>query len=101
MSLAPYFGPHIQRDIYLSLLHLSDSDSDEKAANTKVPDSVLRAALLARATEDIQRIMEIRTRKPALSTLLQRGQVGEEIWQRLLRAEAEIEAEVKDVVQEV
>ena len=49
---------------------------------------------------DIHRIMEIRTRKPALSTLLQRGVVGDEIYQRLLRAESELEAELKDVVAE-
>ena len=82
----------------MSLLHLSES-SKEKA--TKVPDSLLRAALLARATEDIHRILEIRSRKQALATLLQRGVVGDEIWQRLLRAERELEEEVKDVVQEV
>jgi translocation protein SEC66 len=100
LSLAPYFPPHTQRNIYLSLLHLSDdAGANEKAP--KVPDSILRAALLARAQEDITRIVEIRTRKQALSTLLQRGVVGDEIWQRLLRAEQELELEVKDVVQEV
>ncbi len=92
-SLAPYFPPHTARNIYLSLLHLSDDN--------KVPDSILRAALLARAQEDIIRIIEIRTRKQGLSTLLARGVVGDEIWQRLLRAEQELEVEVKDVVQEV
>jgi hypothetical protein len=61
----------------------------------------LRAALLARAQEDISRIIEVKTRKQALGTLLQRGVVGDEIWQRLLRAEQEFEVEVKDVVQEV
>jgi hypothetical protein len=100
LSLAPYFPPHTQRNVYLSLLHLSDdAGANEKAP--KVPDSILRAALLARAQEDITRIIEIRTRKQALSTLLQRGVVGDEIWQRLLRAEQELELEVKDVVQEV
>ena len=81
-----------------SLLALSSSDAPN---SPKIPDSILRAALLERACEDISRIIEIRIRKPALSTLLQRGVVGDEIWQRLLRAEQELEAEVKDVVQEV
>lgn len=44
--------------------------------------------------------MEIRTRKPALATLLQRGVVGDEIFQRLQRAEQELEEELKDVVAE-
>lgn len=92
LRLAPYFPPHTTRNIYLSLLHLSD--------DTKVPDSVLRAALLSRAVTDVERILVLRSRKPALSTLLQRGVVGDEIYQRLLRAEQELEAELKDVVAE-
>jgi len=58
------------------------------------------AALQERAVEDILRIREIQTRKNPLNTLLQRGVVGDEIWQRLLRAEQELEAELKDVVAE-
>ncbi|KAL2436737.1 hypothetical protein ABEF95_013711 [Exophiala dermatitidis] len=98
LRLAPYFGPHTTRNIYLSLLHLQDQSSTE--TTTKVPDSILRAALLARAVEDIQRIREIQTRKPALAQLLQRGVVGDEIFQRLQRAEQELELELKDVVAE-
>jgi len=94
LRLAPYFGPHTSRNVYLSLLHQQDS------ADTKVPDTVLRAALFARAIEDVQRMMEVRTRKPALATLLQRGVVGDEIFQRLTRAEQEIGIEIKDVVAE-
>lgn len=33
--------------------------------------------------------------------LLQRGSVGDDLWQRFLRAEKEMEEEVKDVVAEV
>ena len=58
--------------------------------------AVQRAAL-----EDIRRIVQLRSAKPALQTLLQRGSVGEELWQRFLRAEKEMEEEVKDVVNEV
>ncbi|KIW65736.1 hypothetical protein PV04_07962 [Phialophora macrospora] len=101
LRLAPYFPEHTTRNIYISLLHLSDSDSsNEKDKASKVPDSVLRAALLARACEDIRRIMEVRLRKPALAALLQRGVVGDEIFQRLQRAEQELELEIKDVVAE-
>ncbi|OCT54110.1 Translocation protein sec66 [Cladophialophora carrionii] len=109
LRLAPYFPEHTTRNIYLSLLHLSDADSasdgptsaeKDKDRPTKVPDSVLRAALLARACDDIRRIMEVRVRKPALAALLQRGVVGDEIFQRLQRAEQELELEIKDVVAE-
>ena len=66
-----------------------------------MPDSILKAALLQRACEDIKRILAVRSAKQPLSQLLQRGSVGDELWQRLLRAEKEIEAELKDVVEEV
>lgn len=33
--------------------------------------------------------------------LLQRGSVGDDLWQRFLRAEKEMEDEVRDVVNEV
>lgn len=103
-QLEPWFPTHTTRDIYLSLLHMDPAEaadvSDEKKLS-KVPDSVLKAALLRRAVEDINRIIQIRSSKQALQTLLQRGSVGDELWQRFLRAEKEIEEEVKDVVNEV
>ena len=98
-SLEPWFGPHVQRNIYFSLLHLEPQPGQEKA--TPVPDSILKAALLQRATEDIRRILVIKGAKQPLSQLLQRGSVGDELWQRFLRAEKEMEAELRDVVEEV
>ena len=65
-----------------------------------VPDSVIKAALLRRATEDIHRIISMRNAKQALSTLLQRGSVGDDLWQRFQRGEKELEAELQDVVAE-
>lgn len=100
--LENWFPPHRQRDIYLSLLHLDPQDASEGEKKlSKVPDSVLKAALLRRAVEDIQRIVVLRSSKPPLQNLLQRGSVGDELWQRFLRAEKEMEEEVKDVVNEV
>lgn len=80
-------------------MHLESESSDEKSP--KIPDSVLKAALLRRATEDIHRIMQIRNAKQALGTLLQRGSVGDDLWQRFLRAESEMEDELREVVMEV
>ncbi|KAL8984877.1 MAG: hypothetical protein Q9177_004587 [Variospora cf. flavescens] len=98
LSLEPWFGPHLPRDIYLSLLHLEPEPGKEKSPT--IPDGVLKAALLQRALEDIKRILEVRNAKQALSSLLQRGSVGDDLWQRFLRAEKEIEAELRDVVEE-
>ncbi|KAI2468030.1 Sec62/63 complex, subunit Sec66 [Annulohypoxylon bovei var. microspora] len=97
-NLEPWFQPHLQRNIYLTLLHMEPEAGQEKAP--KVPDSVIRAALLRRAVEDIRRIIQIRTSKQALNTLLQRGSVGEDLNQRFTRAEKEIEEELRDVMTE-
>ncbi|KAK3675665.1 Translocation protein S66 [Recurvomyces mirabilis] len=102
-SLEPWFPAHRQRDIYFSLLHLDPAEAggeDDEKKLKRVPDSILKAALMQRALEDIRRIVQLRTSKQALQTLLQRGSVGDELWQRFLRAEQEMEAEVKDVVNE-
>ena len=77
-------------------------EPDTKAEKSiPVPESIVRAALLRRATEDINRIMQIRSAKQACSALLQRGSIGDDLWQRFLRAEKEMEEEIKDVVNEV
>jgi translocation protein SEC66 len=89
----------MQRNIYLSLLHEEPAEGQEKTP--KVPESLLRAALLRRAVEDIHRIIQIRSAKQACSTLLQRGSVGDDLWQRFQRAEKEMEEELRDVVMEV
>lgn len=98
-SLEPWFGAHLQRNIYFSLLHLEQVEPG-KEKPTAVPESVLKAALLRRATEDIHRVISIRSAKQALTALLARGSVGDDLWQRFLRAESEMEAELKDVVSE-
>ncbi len=98
-SLEPWFGPHLQRDIYLSLLHIEPEPGQEQSPT--IPDSILKAALLQRAVEDIHRILSIRSAKQALGNLVQRGSVGDDLWQRFQRAEKEIEEEVRDVVNEV
>ena len=99
-SLEPWFPPHLQRNIYLSLLHLEQTESG-KEKPIAVPDSIVKAALLRRAAEDINRIISIRSAKQALTTLLARGSVGDDLWERFQRAEKELEAELEDVVNEV
>ncbi|KAB8216396.1 Pre protein translocase subunit Sec66-domain-containing protein [Aspergillus novoparasiticus] len=100
-SLEPWFPAHLQRDIYFSLLHIDPpaTSSKEKKAPA-VPESVLKAALLRRAEEDIKRVLALRSQKQALAVLLQRGSVGDDLWQRFQRAEKEMEDEVRDVVSE-
>lgn len=101
-NLAPWFPPNLQRNVYLSLLDMDPEDgSDGNETTSKVPDSVLKAALLRRAVEDINRLIHLKSAKQACSTLLLKGSVGDDLWQRFLRAEKEIEEELRDVVTEV
>jgi translocation protein SEC66 len=66
-----------------------------------VPETLLKAALLRRAMMDVQRVLEIRNTKQALGQLLQRGSIGDDLWQRFQRAEQEMEEEIRDVINEV
>lgn len=100
-NLAPWFGPHLQRNIYLSLIHIADEEKERGEKTPKVPDSVLRAALMRRAVEDIKRLIQIKSAKQACAALLQRGSVGDDLWQRFERGEKEMEEELRDVVMEV
>ncbi|KAF7594268.1 translocation protein S66 [Aspergillus hancockii] len=99
-SLEAWFPAHLQRDIYFSLLHIDPPASTKEKKAVAVPESVLKAALLRRAEEDIKRVLALRSQKQALAVLLQRGSVGDDLWQRFQRAEKEMEDEVRDVVSE-
>jgi translocation protein SEC66 len=70
------------------------------SAETPVPDSLLKSALLVRASADVKRIWRLREDKMALGSLHQRGLLGDETMARFEAAEKELEAEIVDVVQE-
>lgn len=57
----------------------------------------MKAALVRRAISDVQRILRIREDKPALQNLLQKGSIGDDLWNSLLAAEKELEAEIVEV----
>jgi translocation protein SEC66 len=78
---------------------MTPEDGAEKTP--RVPDSVIRAALLRRAVEDIHRLIQIKSAKQACNSLLQRGSVGDDLSQRFQRAETEMNEELRDVVTEV
>ncbi|KAK6351939.1 translocation protein S66 [Orbilia javanica] len=94
-SMEPWFPPSLSRDIYLTLLHLPDTPNPPK-----VPDSVLRAALLRRATDVIQKAIVIRQSKGPLQALLQKGSVGDDTWSQFLKAEQDIDAEIKEIAED-
>jgi len=84
----PYFPRHQERDVYVTLLQRTDPPA---------PDSLLKAALVRRAMTDVTRIMRLREDKPALQNLLQKGSIGDDLWNSLLASEKELEAEIMEV----
>jgi len=86
----PWFPPQVERDIYYSLLSLQ----------TPPANFILTAALLRRAMTDIKRMWVLRESKQALQILLQRGQIGDDLWTRFIETEKEMEAEIVEVVEE-
>lgn len=87
----PWYPFHPERDLYISLLQKADPPASE---------SLLKAALLRRAAEDVSRIIKIREDKPALQALMQKGSVGDDLWSSCITAEKELEAELLEVVAE-
>lgn len=87
----PYFPSHPERNAYITLLQKKDPPAH---------DSLLKAALVRRAMADVQRVLRIREDKPALQNLLQKGSVGDNLWNSLLAAEKELEVEIMEVVSE-
>jgi len=87
-QIEPYFSRHHERDTYVTLL---------QRTNPPASDTLLKAALVRRAIADVQRILRIREDKPALQNLLQKGSIGDDLWNSLLAAEKELEAEIVEV----
>ncbi|KAG7452586.1 uncharacterized protein BT62DRAFT_1070337 [Guyanagaster necrorhizus] len=90
-TFEPYFSSHPERNTYVTLLQKTDPPT---------PDALLKAALVRRAVADVYRVIRVREDKPALQNLLQKGSVGDDLWNSLLAAERELEGEVMEVVTE-
>lgn len=91
MAFEPYFPSHPERNAYITLLQKSDPPAS---------DALLKSALVRRAMGDVLRVLRIREDKPALQALLQKGSIGDNLWNSILQAEKELEAEIMEVVTE-
>ncbi|KAF8212309.1 Pre protein translocase subunit Sec66-domain-containing protein [Mycena galopus ATCC 62051] len=90
-SLPKYFPTHAERNAYVTLLQKTDPPAS---------DALLKSALVRRAMADVHRVLRLREDKPALQALLQKGSIGDDLWNSLLAAEKEMEAEIIEVVAE-
>ncbi|KAJ1979695.1 translocation protein Sec66 [Dimargaris verticillata] len=89
-QLESWFPEHRERELYYALTDAGD----------KVPSATLQSALIKRAVTDVQRAIELQTKKQTLSALVKAGSIGEDVWTQFQAAEAELENEMIDIVQE-
>lgn len=89
-TVEPWFPRNEAKEQYITLLNTKD----------QLEEQHLKAALLRRAMEAVQRVLTIRREKPAMQQLLRGGYIGEDVWQDLMAAEEEVMAEMQSVAQE-
>lgn len=88
--IEPWFEDSKSKELYITLLQ----------ADPPVDDHLLKAALLKRAMTVVERVLKMREQKPPLTQLLKNGSIGEEVWNSFCLAEAALEEEVVEVMQE-
>ncbi|KAJ3262615.1 translocation protein S66 [Boothiomyces macroporosus] len=102
----PLFQLHMQRQAQAGYFPLNRAKFEyEELAEQYSPDDstgkkVLVAALLKRAVEAVTRVLRIRDEKPPLQGMVKEGIVNEGLWEKLLAAEAEIELEMQELMEE-
>ncbi|CDO53424.1 hypothetical protein DV451_003972 [Geotrichum candidum] len=89
-STEPIFNTNFARDNYFALKDLPKSP----------PEKILKAALLRWASEDVRKLLKLKTSKEILSTLHQRGSVGDNTWTKFLTQEKQVEVELNTIAQE-
>ncbi|TPX69089.1 hypothetical protein SpCBS45565_g02727 [Spizellomyces sp. 'palustris'] len=88
-----YFPENTEKIIYNEL---AEMHSPEDPAGYKL----LTTSLMKRALTDVRRILKIREEKPPLQQMVRSGMMGEDLLEKLLRAEAELDAEVQEVMED-
>lgn len=63
----------------------------------KVPPTLMKAALLQWAAEDIRQLIRMKDCKPILESLHQRGSVGEDVWIRFTASEKVVNSDVQAI----
>lgn len=91
-SLKPWYEKNISRDLYFSI--------KESSADQKVPDKLIKAALLKWAAEDVQRLIKMREGSQVLMNLHQRGSVGDNLWTRYTTSEKLLMLDLNELARE-
>ncbi|WBW71282.1 ER protein translocation subcomplex subunit Sec66 [Schizosaccharomyces osmophilus] len=82
-----WFGKNFVRSYFFQLLE----------QNPPVPDTIIKAGLVLRATEALRQLMRLKSSRMALNVLLNRGGVGDDLVRKFSRLEKETELELMDI----
>lgn len=88
--MEPFYTTAFARDNYYAL----------KALEKPPPEKIMRAALLRWASEDVRKLLKIKSCKEVLTTLHQRGSVGDNTWTKVTTQEKQIELEINAIAAE-
>lgn len=88
--MAPLFSTSFARDNYYALKNLEKTP----------PERLINAALIRWASESVRKLLKLKTNKEILSTLHQRGSIGDNTYTKFLAQEKQIELELNVIVQE-
>jgi len=86
----PFFGRNLPKEMYFEL-----RDSEPKPN-----DKVLKAALMRRGAESIRRTIKLKEVQAYITTLYQKGSIGDDLWERYQTATKLEELEVQEIVME-
>ncbi|ORZ16082.1 Sec62/63 complex, subunit Sec66 [Lobosporangium transversale] len=88
----PWFPENEARAHYMALLQQTEPQ--------EATDAQLKAALLRRAMEAVNRVLSMREDKPVLTSLSKQGILGDDIWNEFSLAEKELEQEIMAIIEE-
>lgn len=87
-----WFPSHPEREKYESLVRAYDDKGDDEASVKP-----LQIALMHRAMTNIRRAWELQEERRSMSKLMQMGAINETLWDKLQRAEHDLQIEIYDV----
>ncbi|CAN6656144.1 translocation protein Sec66p [Trichomonascus vanleenenianus] len=90
VNTKPWYPDNYARELYWSV----------KESDQKIPENVLRAALIRWAAEDVRQLLRMREGKTVLTALHQKGSVGDDVWNRFNTSQKLLELEINEIAAE-
>lgn len=88
--MTPFYPTNFARDNYFAL----------KSLEKPPPEKIIKAALIRWASEDVRKLLKIKACKEVLTTLHQRGSVGDNTWAKVTTQEKQLEFDINAIAAE-